>query len=228
MSPKKALILGTILLVPVLAFLFLKLFGVNRYSLQTYFPTAVDSTLVQGQWQYDTTFHQVPSFQLTHQSGEVISSESIGGKLWVVNFFPPVCQGLCKQTFTQLARVQDAFRYQSSVKILSISFPPAPDGSLALQELAKSFQADPTKWFFLSGTPSQVSSLATTGFFVSDLSSSVQSDSSQTNLNQVWLVDKKGHIRGIYDGSNALEIDELITEVNVLLSDYELTDGKRP
>ena len=48
MRPRQTLLLGLILLVPVLAFLFLLSFGTNRYALPTYLPDRVDSTQVGG------------------------------------------------------------------------------------------------------------------------------------------------------------------------------------
>ena len=225
MSPKKALVLGTILLVPVLAFLFLKMFGVNRYSLRTYFPTSVDSTLVEGQWRYDTVYHQIPDFSLTSQTGTSFSSKALEGKISIVHFFYTSCQGLCKQVPTQLARVQDAFRFQPEVKILSFTLHPEEDNLAAIQNFAKSYRADANRWIFLTGPLDQVSYLAQQGFFISNNDLSVN-DPTQVPPNRLWLVDKEGHIRGMYEGSKATEIDKIITEVNVLLSEYELSDGK--
>jgi protein SCO1/2 len=56
MRPKQTLVLGLILLLPVLAFLFLKTFGTNRFALPTYLPDRVDSTQVGGKWQRDTVW----------------------------------------------------------------------------------------------------------------------------------------------------------------------------
>ncbi|MFC6997906.1 SCO family protein [Rufibacter roseus] len=224
MSPKKALVLGTILLVPVLAFLFLKMFGVNRYSLRTYFPVSVDSTLVEGRWQYDTVFHRVPSFPLISQTGDTLTSQALQDKIYVANFFYTTCQGVCKQTSTQLARVQDAFRFQPDVKILSYSIHYTHDSVPVLRQYAKSFRADASKWFFLTGSKDQVEQLMM-GYYVN---ARYAPDGFPTleNGEQLYLLDKQGHVRGIYDGTDATEIDKLITEINVLLSEYEVSHEK--
>ncbi|GAB2550628.1 SCO family protein [Rufibacter soli] len=224
MSPKKTLVLGTLLLVPVLAFLFLKVFGVNRFSLPTYFPVSSDSTLVEGKWQYDTLYRQVPDFQLVSQTGSSFSQKQVLGKVYVAQFFSTACQVDCKQVSTQLARVQDAFRLQPDVNILSFSVAPAQDSLLALQQYAQSFRARPKTWVFLTGTGQEIKKLAQQGF----IDPAIGADSSLAHLQKsLFLVDRQRHIRGIYDGTDAGEVDRLITELNVLLSEDQLTNKKR-
>ncbi|MGV3540310.1 MAG: SCO family protein [Rufibacter sp.] len=225
MSPKKALVLGSLLLVPVLVFLFLKIFGVNRYSLRTYFPTSVDSTNVQGQWRYDTIYHKVPPFQLTSQTGASFSQRDLEGKMYVAHFFYTSCQGICKQVSTQLARVQDAFRFQPDVKIVSFSLQPEQDQVPVLQKYAQSFGAKPDRWIFLTGDKSKVYSLAEKGYFVP--LSNTEGENQSLHQKQLLLVDKQQQIRGIYDGTQATEVDRLITEINVLLSEYETDHGNK-
>ncbi|WP_048921032.1 SCO family protein [Rufibacter radiotolerans] len=226
MSPKKTLVLGTLLLVPVLAFLFLKVFGVNRFSLQTYFPVSTDSTLVEGKWRYDTLYRQVPDFQLISQTGSSFSQEDVQGKIYVANFFYAACQGNCKQVSTQLARVQDAFRLQPDVKILSFSLQPQQDSVSVLQKYAQSFRARPETWVFLTGKPEQMQQLIQNGFTFP--AAAPDKDSSLVQLQKsLFLVDRQRHVRGIYDGTDAGEVDRLITELNVLLSEDKNSNGKK-
>lgn len=224
MSPKKALILGTILMVPVLVFLFLKIFGVNNFSLRTYFPATVDSTLVEGKWRHDTVYHQVPPFQLTSQAGVSFSQKELEGKVYVANFFSTSCQVICKQVNTQLSRVQDAFRFQPDVKIVSYSVQPEQDSVQVLKQYAQSYRADPSRWFFLTGSREQIYQLAEKGYLL--LINRSERDTINAFTNQLMLVDKQKHVRGIYDGTKASEVDRLITEINVLLSEYENSHGK--
>ena len=69
MNPKKVLLLGALLLVPVLVFLLLKGFGTNHYNLRYYFPvvTYEGEALVQNG---DTVFRKIPDFKLTNQEGK--------------------------------------------------------------------------------------------------------------------------------------------------------------
>ncbi|ALI97938.1 SCO family protein [Rufibacter tibetensis] len=227
MSPKKALVLGTLLLLPVLVFLFLKMFGVNRFSLRTYFPATVDSTQVAGEWKYDTTYHQVPDFKLTSHTGTAFSQKDLEGKIYVANFFFTSCKGPCTQMSTQLSRVQDAFRLQPDVRIISHTLKPQEDSPAVLSEYAESFKARPNKWIFLTGPENEIQRLAEKGYRLTSLESALPDGSpALLQSNRFVLVDKEKHVRGIYDGTDAADVDRLITEINVLLSEYNLDNGK--
>nr|WP_241749500.1 SCO family protein [Rufibacter sediminis] len=201
------------------------MFGVNRFSLRTYFPTAVDSTLVDGQWRYDTTYQQVPDFRLISQSGSPFTQNDLEGKIYVANFFYTSCAANCKQTSTQLSRVQDAFRLKPDVKILTISVRPEEDSPEMLQQYATSFRANPDKWIFLTGAPAEIQRLAQAYQF--SIQDSTASGTKSEPSKSFFLVDQQRHVRGIYDGTNAADVDRLITEINVLLSEYQLDNGKQ-
>ncbi len=206
------------MLVPVLVFLFLSMFGENKFSLRTYYPLRVDSTAVQGVWQYDTAYHKVPAFQLTSQTGKTFSSQDLQGTIYVAHFLSSTCVEPCKQVLTQLSRVHDAFRFKPEVKILSFTHTPSQDA--ALQQLSATLKADANRWLFLTGSPDQLQHLAQQGFRQPTLALvGTQTDafSSETLL----LIDREGHVRGMYQGTDASEVERLITELNILLSMYE-------
>ncbi|QHL87093.1 SCO family protein [Nibribacter ruber] len=215
MSPKKTLVLGTLLLVPVLVFLFLKMFGVNTFSLRTYFPAKVISTMKDGQMKADTIFYQVPAFQLTSQTGASFSHKNLQDKIYVAHFFDASCQGICKQVSTQLTRVQDAFYAYPEVMIISFSLQPEKDQVKDIEQYAKSFRANPAHWVFLTGSPAFIQSFSPLD------STSAAGKGPDARLDQLYLIDKNRHIRGIYDGAKADEVDRLITEMNVLLNEYK-------
>jgi protein SCO1/2 len=215
MSPKKTLVLGTLLLVPVLVFLFLKMFGVNTFSLRTYFPAKVSNTTANGVVQSDTTYFQVPDFQLTSQTGATFSHKNLQGKVYVAHFFDASCQGSCKQVSTQLTRVHDAFYAYPEVMIVSFALTANKDQAEVLNEYAKSFRANPAHWVFLTGPQAQIDSIVYRGM------PTPAAKSHQINHDELWLIDKERHVRGVYNGSKADEIDRLITEINVLLSEYK-------
>ncbi|WP_345169674.1 SCO family protein [Nibribacter koreensis] len=205
--------MGTLLLVPVLVFLFLKTFGVNTFSLRTYFPAKVTTTTVDGLAKTDTVFQKVPDFQLTSQTGASFSHKNLQGKIYVAHFFDASCQGSCKQVSTQLSRVQDAFYAYPEVMIVSFSLNPAQDHLGVLQGYAKSFKANPAHWVFLMGPKAQIDSIAALG------STASVNNSKEKNHDELWLVDMEGHVRGVYEGNKADEVDRLITEINVLLNE---------
>ncbi|WP_210116225.1 SCO family protein [Hymenobacter fodinae] len=210
--------MGLILLVPVLAFLFLKSFGTNRYALPTYLPDHVDSTQVDGKWQRDTVFHQIGDFRLPAQSGREVSQAELADKgLYVASFFQ-TGNANYQRLNTQLMRVQEKFRREPRVRMASFSVDPTHDSVAVLSRYAEQFGAIAGKWFFLTGDEASLNKVAAQEFRLPLIDGST---SGSLNSQQVFLVDKDRRVRGIYNGTSEKEINRLMTEIEVLLYTYD-------
>lgn len=219
MRPQQTLLLGLILLVPVLAFLFLKSFGTNRYALPTYLPDRVDSTQVAGKWQRDTVFHRIGDFQFTSQSGRKVTGAELRREgLYVASFFFASCPGACPRLNSQLVRVQEKFRQDSRVRLVSFTVDPARDSVSVLARYAEQYGAIAGKWFFLTGDKTALYRLATEEF---RLPAPGGSGPALVHSQTIFLVDRAGHVRGRYDGTRERDVNRLITEIEVLLYTYE-------
>src|SRR5688572_17524547 len=150
MKSKKVLFLGLLLIVPVLVFLLLKTFGTNYYDLRYFYPEVTDEgeALVQNG---DTVFRKVPDFKLVSQERKTITQRDFDGKIYVANFIFTSCQGICKKMTSQMTRVQEKFKNDPSVKLVSYTVDPERDSVETLQQYAALYNADPTKWYFLTG-----------------------------------------------------------------------------
>lgn len=217
MRPQQTVLLGLILLVPVLAFLFLKSFGTNRYALPTYLPDRVDSTQVGGKWQRDTVYHQVSDRQFVSQSGRPVTSTELRSKgLYVASFFSTACPGGCPRLTAQLVRVQEKFRHEPRVRLASFTVDPSRDSTAALARSAEEYGAIAGKWFFLTGDKTALARLATEDFRLP-----APTDSGLLDTQIVFLVDQEGRVRGRYEGISERDMNRLITEIDVLLYTYE-------
>lgn len=218
MSPKQVLILGVLLVVPVLAFLFLEIFGSNYYELKRYYPAINPDTEEPLVRNGDTVFQRIPDFRLTSQKGETITLEHLQGKAFVANFIFTSCQGVCKKMSSQMSRVQQAFEKEPKVKILSFTVDPARDSVAALQAYAARYGANYNQWLFLTGPKDAIYRLAIEGFKLPvQEAPSVVPDFIHSE--KFVLVDARRHVRGIYDGTNEDEVDRLITEIKILLEE---------
>jgi protein SCO1/2 len=219
MRPRQTLVLGLILLVPVIAFLFLKSFGTNRYALPTFLPDHVDSTQVEGRWQRDTVFHQIGDFRLSSQSGREITQAELANKgLYVASFFQVACTTDCQRLNNQLMRVQEKFRREPRVRLASFSADPTHDSISVLARYAEQYGAIAGKWFFFTGDKSSLNKLATEEF---RLPAATGAANNIAHGQRVLLVDKDRHVRGVYDGTNEKEMNRLMTEIEVLLYTYD-------
>jgi len=218
MRPRQTLLLGLLLLVPVLAFLFLYRFGSNRYALPTYLPDRVDSTQVGGKWRRDTVFHQVAPFRLRSSTGRMVSSTELSAGLYVLQFY----NADEASTFAarELLRVQEKFRREPRLRIASVVLTPGAN----LVHLAEQHGTIAGKWFFLTAPADTLNWLTQQEFRLAANPKKLGGQASfPANLpgGRLLLIDRDRRVRGIYDGTDSREIDRLLTEITVQLYDYE-------
>jgi protein SCO1/2 len=218
MSNVKALILAILLLVPLLVFIFIGQFGEHHFTLKTYFPQVDDTGEVLVDAAGDTLFNKIPDFQLTSQQGQTVSQEQLDGHIYVADFFFATCPDICKDMASQLVRVQEAFQNEPTVKIASFTVNPEHDSVEVLQEYGERYGADPNKWYFLTGDREQIYSLARKGFYLPV--QQVEGQQEFIHSEKFLLVDKNRQVRGIYDGTDPVDVDRLIIEIKVLLDGY--------
>ena len=219
MSNLKALVLGLLLLVPIFVFIFITTFGEHHFSLRTYFPELDDSGEVVYDEKGDTIFRKIPDFTLTSQQGKpFVKSQELKGDIYVVDFFFATCPGICKKMSSQLSRVQEAYRNNPDIKLVSITVNPEQDSVAVLQNYADQYNADPNKWYFLTGPRKTIYTLASEAFFLPVQQVPGQQDFIHSE--KFLLVDREQRVRGIYDGTDYEDVDRLILEINVLLDEY--------
>jgi protein SCO1/2 len=204
--------------VPLLVFIFIGQFGEHHFTLRTYFPKVDDAGEVLRNAEGDTLFNTIPDFRLTSQLGQPVTQEQLDGNIYVADFFFATCPDICKAMSSQLVRVQEAFRNEPQVKIASFTVNPEYDTPEVLKEYGERYNADPQKWYFLTGDREQIYSLAKTGFYLPV--QQVPGQQEFIHSEKFMLVDKARRVRGIYDGTNPADVDRLILEIKVLLDEY--------
>jgi protein SCO1/2 len=219
MRPRQTLLLGLLLLVPVLAFLFLYRFGTNRYALPTYLPDRVDSTQVAGKWRRDTVFHQVAPFRLRSSAGRALTSEELGHGLYVAQFYAD--DAASAQVARELLRVQEKFRHEPEVRLVTFVTTTLP--AAALPKLAEKYGTIAGKWFFLTAGTDTLQHLLKEEFRLTTDPKRLPGAVYTANVpaGRLLLVDRQRRVRGIYDGRDGRDIDRLLTEITVQLYDYE-------
>ena len=178
--------------------------------LAKYYP--LDSLGANG----DTLYHTIPSDTFLAQSGRTFVTTSVNGKVVVNDFFFASCGGTCPRMTSQLTRVQEAFRGNPDVAIVSYTVDPARDSVASLQTYAQRFHADTAQWKFITGKKKNLYDLARYGFFLpvepgnGDSEDFIHSD-------QLVLVDRHARIRGYYGGTDSAAVDSLIVDIKTLL-----------
>jgi protein SCO1/2 len=76
--------------------------------------------------------------------------------------------------------------------MLSFTIDPARDTPSVLSAFASRYQADPARWFFLTGPQTTLQMLSRDTFKLEDV------DGTMNHSTRLVLVDKQGRVRGIY------------------------------
>ena len=186
-------------------------FGCSQKKSSVLLPIYGEKKIIAG----DTIYHQIASFNLTNQIGQVVNQNTTKNKIYIANFFFASCQSICPMMSNQLQEVQKAFLADDSVLILSHSVNPLHDTVAVLSNYADTYGAKTNKWHLLTGNKKQIYDLAKTSYLVN----AFEDDGSPEGFlhsELFLLIDKKARIRGMYDGTNTAEVKKLIEDVKLL------------
>jgi len=102
----------------------------------------------------------VPDFTLLDQERRLISLSQFRGKVVAINFVYTSCAlpDLCLRIANNFAVLQKRFHAQlgRDLVLLTVTFDPAHDTPDVLAAYAKQWNADPSTWHFLTGSPQDV------------------------------------------------------------------------
>ena len=165
------------------------------------------------------TFYSIPGFSFTNQYGITITRKNFDNKITVVDFFFTTCPGICKKLAASLMQVQQAFKNDSDVLLLSHSVTPERDSVPVLKKYADDHHAISGKWNFVTGNRNAIYLIARTAYFADEDMGWKQDSTAFLHTENILLIDKKHHIRGVYKGTVPGEIDNLITDIKKLEKD---------
>ncbi|MES2517095.1 MAG: SCO family protein [Bacteroidota bacterium] len=172
------------------------------------------------QWIADTsqldTLHTLANFEFTNQNNQKITQENLRGKIHVACFFFTICPSLCPKIMGNMKMVQDSLKNDKSFLIASYSVMPERDSVSALRKYATENQIIDNKWHLLTGDKKQIYQLARKSYFADENLGVQKGVNDFLHTENFILVDKNLHIRGIYNGTLSLEIEQLIKDIRVL------------
>lgn len=168
----------------------------------------------------DTLYHFIPNFEFTNQFNEMVNQETVKDKIYVTEYFFTTCKSICPIMNTNLERVYKEFKNTPDFLILSHTVDPEIDTVETMQAYAKMHGVDDKKWLFLTGDKKSLYDIARKGYLLN----AEEGDGGEEDFihtQNFALIDKERHIRGFYDGTDSLEINRMIQEIKLLLSEYD-------
>ncbi|MES2727503.1 MAG: SCO family protein [Bacteroidota bacterium] len=163
----------------------------------------------------DTIYYQAPVFSVTDQMGKELNSSMLTDNIIIANFFFTSCKDICPTMNYKLAEIYNKAKEWSEVKFVSFSVDPDNDSTQVLAKYAQQFKADSTIWHFCLTDKANLFKIGQ-GFL---LPVAIE-DSTIDHSQQILLIDKSRHIRGLYNGLDNNDMKRLNDELKVLLYEY--------
>lgn len=140
-------------------------------------------------------FGSLPAFVATNQEGSEFRSESLKGKITLLNFFFSSCKGVCPTVNGALARFRTRMKDIPDLNNVSVSVDPERDTVQVLAEYAQRFKADSAQWAFLTAPDETVTSI------LEQLKLGAPDEPMQ-HTSRVVLLDADLRVRGFYQGTD--------------------------
>ncbi len=160
--------------------------------------------------------HTIGSFSFTDQYGKTVTDKSISGKIHVANFIFTSCGSICPVMTKHMKLVQTAFQNNPDVVILSYSVTPWIDSVGRLKRFAENNDIVSTNWHLLTGNKGEIYQLARKDYFAEEDLGFTKDSTEFLHTEHVLLIDRSKRIRGIYNGTLQLEIEQLIKDMKQL------------
>lgn len=163
---------------------------------------------------------KIPDFSLTERSGNIVSLDDLLGSVWVADFIFTRCAGPCPKLSAKFRAMQRDLVDRNGVKLVSICLDPKNDTPPALRDYAKRFNADPDRWWLLTGqNEKEVHELVGKGFLQNVVPAS--GDDPIMHSTYMIVIDRKGQIRSAYDGLHSSTRDRIMADIDTLLAEKQ-------
>ncbi len=163
----------------------------------------------------DTIYHTIAPFKFVDQDSVVITNSVFKDKIYVADFFFTSCRTICPIMKTQMLRVYEATKDMPDVLILSHTIDPEYDTVALLHDFAKRLGVESKRWHFVTGAKDSIYKIAQTSYFATAMQDKTEPDGF-IHSGAFLLIDKKGRIRGKYDGTKEDDVNRLLVDIKRL------------
>lgn len=191
-------------------------------QLPVYTPAMVNPELVDTliQYQNNKFRHKIADFSFQNQNNKTITQDDYKDVIYVADFFFTTCPTICPIMTDNMAWLQEQIKDMDDVKLLSFSVTPDIDTPEVLRKYADEKGVIDEKWNLVTGDKKDIYYLARQSFLAVKTGSPDELYDMVHTENFV-LVDKKGRIRGFYDGTLLDENQDDAKNVKQLLEDIQ-------
>ncbi|HWQ53815.1 MAG TPA: SCO family protein [Bryobacteraceae bacterium] len=153
---------------------------------------------------------EIPEFHLVAQDGRTFDRSTLDGNIWVADFIFTSCRGPCPLMTNRMRRIQKAVAEYPDVRLVSFSIDPETDTPPVMAEYARRYQADTSRWFFLTGDKPVLDRLGRDDFKLQSI------DGTLNHSTRFVLLDRRSRIRAYYSSEEEGAIDRLLADLRRL------------
>ncbi len=165
---------------------------------------------------WDNATHKIPEFSFVNQESKTITNKTLEGKIYIANFFFTSCPGICPKLTKNMNEIQEVYKNDKDVMLLSHTVMPWRDSISVLKDYAIRNNVNVAKWHLVTGHKDELYNIARNGYFADEDFTKTQDESNFIHTENFILVDKNGHIRGVYNGTLAVEVKRLKRHIEIL------------
>ena len=160
----------------------------------------------------------LPAFSLADASGRPVTLNDLAGSVWIADFIFTRCAGQCPLMSGRMAALQRAFAGTPDLRLVSFTVDPAYDTPTVLAAYGDRYGAQAPRWRFVTGEPQAVLALIREGFRLA-VAEEGMPEEPITHSIRLALVDRRGHVRGSYEATDARAMARLQDDARRLLKD---------
>ncbi|MEY2963780.1 MAG: hypothetical protein RL754_1041 [Bacteroidota bacterium] len=185
--------------------------------LPIYNPVDLNTALVDEDQERVGRGHRIGNFQLTDQWGNEVDSTLLEGKIYVADFFFTTCPTICIDMGKSFQLLQEAYMDEPRVALVSHTVMPEIDSVEVMHEYGNRMGAVKGKWHLLTGEKRELYRMARRQYFAVMEAGSSFDEHDFIHTENFILVDEKKRIRGFYDGTDPMQVNQLIIDIQILL-----------
>jgi protein SCO1/2 len=189
-------------------------------------PTQTESLPILGRrtvsLQGDTLYHTIGDFSFVNQDSVEVTPRTFDDKVYVADFFFTSCPTICPTMKTQMLRIYEEYQNNPQVAILSHSIDPTHDTVAVLRDYAQRLGVENSDfWHFVTGDKDEIFTIGQSDYMVT-ADEDAAAPGGFIHSGAFLLVDKQKRIRGVYDGTMADDVDQLMDDINTLLQEASI------
>ena len=191
---------------------------IKEQVLPFYGPKELEVKEVKGEKVKDTIYHKIPPFAFLNQDSVLIRNVDVEGHIYVADFFFTHCPSICPTMTKQMKRLSENTQDIPELMFLSHTIDPKRDTLKRLKQYRDEMGIDNVNWHFLRGTMDYTYDIGKNGYLI-NADEDEDAEGGYLHSEHFVLVDRYGHIRGMYEGTDPDKVDQLESDIRKLIKE---------